>query len=193
MLQNTKTRPAECSRVEPVRIPVISENDILLARQSVRELASEAGLTTPESIFIVAAVSELAHNILQYAGQGEIMLSSLQEENRTGVMVVGRDNGPGISDLERALQDAFSTSGGLGLGLPGVRRMMDEFEIVSHQNAGTTVTVKKWSGRSTTGGRERTSKASLERRAGLAARSLAVADDGSGRGIARSAGSGTGS
>ncbi len=161
MLQNTKTRPAECSRVEPVRIPVISESDILLARQSVRELAFEAGLTTPESIFIVAAVSELAHNILQYAGQGEIMLSSLQEENRTGVMVVGRDNGPGISDLEKALQDAFSTSGGLGLGLPGVRRMMDEFEIVSHQNGGTTVTVKKWSGRSTTGGRGRTSKSFL--------------------------------
>jgi serine/threonine-protein kinase RsbT len=123
---------------------------------------------------IATAVSELARNILQYAGRGEIMLRSIQEENRTGVMVVARDNGPGISDLERALQDAFSTSGGLGVGLPGVRRMMDEFEIVSHQNIGTTVIVKKWARRCTTGGPGRTSKASFERRDSVAAGKLAA-------------------
>lgn len=78
-------------------------------------------------------------------------------------MVVARDNGPGISDLERALQDGFSTNGGLGLGLPGVRRMMDEFEIVSHQNLGTTVIVKKWSRKSATGGAGSTSNATLEK------------------------------
>ena len=84
-------------------------------------------------------------------------------------MVVARDKGPGISDLERALKDAFSTSGGLGLGLPGVKRLMDEFEIVSHQNLGTTVTVKKWAPRCTTRGPGSTSNASFETRDGATA------------------------
>jgi serine/threonine-protein kinase RsbT len=176
MSHNTKTWPAECSRAEQVSIPVTSDRDILRARQCARELASEANFTALESTFIATAVSELARNILQYAGRGEIMLRSLQQENRTGVMVVARDKGPGISDLERALQDAFSTSDGLGLGLPGVRRMMDEFEIVSHQNLGTTVIVKKWAHKCTTGGPGSTSTASFERRdAGTAGRPSAVA------------------
>lgn len=118
---NTKTWPPECPRVEQVKIPVASDRDILQARQRGRGLASEATFTTRESTLIATTVSELARNILQYAGQGEIVLRSIQEKNRTGVMVLARDNGPGISDLERALKGGFSTSGGMGLGLPGVK------------------------------------------------------------------------
>jgi len=169
MPHHTKTQPAERSRVEPARISVTSDHDILQARQRARELASEADFTTLESTSIAAAVSELARNILQYAGRGEIMIRSIQEENRTGVVVVARDKGPGISSVSNALQDGFSTNGGLGLGLPGVRRMMDQFEIVSQQNRGTTVIVKKWAGSRTDVGLGRTSKVSFKRRAGATA------------------------
>jgi serine/threonine-protein kinase RsbT len=174
MLHDTNAWPAECSRVERVRVPVTSDRDVLQARLRARELASEADFTTLESTMIATTVSELGRNILQYAARGEIMLRSIQQENRTGVMVVARDNGPGICDLERALQDGVSSNGGLGLGLPGVRRMMDEFEIESHQNLGTTVTVKKWAQRSTTGGLGRTSIASFKSRDGAAAGKLAA-------------------
>lgn len=172
---STKTRPAECSRVEQVRIPLTSDRDILQARQYARELASETDFRILESTMIATAVSELARNILQYAGRGEIMLRSIQQENRSGVIVVASDKGPGISNVRNALQDGFSTNGGPGLGLPGVRRMMDEFEIVSHQNLGTTVIVKKWVCKSATGGPGSTSNASFERRDGVAAGEFAAA------------------
>ena len=155
--------------MEQVRISVTSDHDILRARQRVRELASEANFTTLESTSIATAVSELARNILQHAGRGEILIRSIQEENKTGVVVVARDKGPGISSVSNALQDGFSTNGGLGLGLPGVRRMMDQFEIVSQQNRGTTVIVKKWAGSRTDVGLGRTSKVSFKRRAGATA------------------------
>ena len=144
MPHNSKTLSAECSRVEQATVPVTSDADIFLARQCGRQMASEADFTAVESAKITAVVSELARNILQYAGCGDIVLRALHQENRTGVMVVARDKGPGISDVRNALQDGFSTNGGLGLGLPLVRRLMDEFEIVSRQGHGTTVIVKKW-------------------------------------------------
>jgi serine/threonine-protein kinase RsbT len=152
MLVDAQARSAECFRVEEVKVPITSDRDVLQARQRGRELASMADFTALDSTRITAVVSELARNILQYAGRGEIVLRSIHQENRTGVMVVARDEGPGISNARNALQDGFSTSGGPGLGLPLVRRLMDEFEIVSHQNRGTTVFVKKWAYRRTTGG-----------------------------------------
>ena len=172
---NTKTRPSECPRVEQVKIPVASDRDILQVRQRGRELASMADFTALESTKITAVVSELARNILQYAGCGEIVLRSIHQENRTGVMVVARDRGPGISKVRNALQDGFSTNGRLGLGLPLARRLMDEFEIVSHQNRGTTVIAKKWAPRSTTGGPGSTTSASIERRGSATGGRLAEA------------------
>ena len=147
--------------MEQVKVPVTSDADILLARQRARELASEAEFTAVESTFIATAISELARNILQHAGEGEVSIRIDQQECGTVLMVVARDNGPGISDLDRALKDGFSTSGGLGLGLPGVRRLMDEFEIVSHQDHGTTVIAKKWARGCTSGRPGRTARASL--------------------------------
>ena len=105
---------------------------------------AELGFSGTDLTLIPTAISELARNIVLYAKSGEIILSPIQRGDRKGISVVAQDEGPGIPDLRRALQDGYSTSRSLGLGLPGVRRLMDEFEIVSEVNRGTKVTVKKW-------------------------------------------------
>lgn len=172
MPHKTKTLSAECSRVKQVKVPVTSDADIILARQRARELVSEADFTAVESSFIATAISELGRNILQHAGRGEVSMRIHEQEEGIVLIVVARDKGPGISDLDRALKDGFSTSGGLGLGLPGVRRLMDEFEIASHQGHGTTVIAKKWARGCTSGRPGRTARASFERRDGAAAGTL---------------------
>jgi serine/threonine-protein kinase RsbT len=97
-----------------------------------------------DATFLATAISELARNIVAYAGKGEITVKAIRGSNRVGICVVASDRGPGISDIRQALRDGFSTSGSLGIGLPGVRRLMDEFEIKSRPGLGTTVAVKKW-------------------------------------------------
>jgi len=123
---------------------VSSDSDILKARQNGREMARELNFSSGDSTLVATAISELARNIMQYAGQGEIVIAAAEEGPKRGIVIVAHDDGPGIPDISEALQDGYSTSGGLGLGLPGVKRLMDEFEIVSEENAGTTVRVKKW-------------------------------------------------
>jgi serine/threonine-protein kinase RsbT len=93
---------------------------------------------------IATAVSEVARNILEYAKRGEVVVSVVQRGDRRGLEVLARDRGPGIADVSRAMQDGFSTSRGLGLGLPGSRRLMDDFELESKVGLGTTVTMRKW-------------------------------------------------
>jgi len=149
MPNHTKTPLVESSRARRVKIPVTADRDILMARQRGLELATEANFTRLEATLIATAISELARNIHQHAGRGEVSIKTDEREEGTCLTVVARDHGPGIPDLETSLQDGVSTSNGLGLGLPGVRRLMDEFEIVSRQNRGTTVTVKKWARRRT--------------------------------------------
>ena len=127
------------------RVVVIgSAADIVAARQQGRSLASTLGFSPSELTVIATAISEVARNILEYAGRGEIRLSLCQQDGRPGVCVVAYDKGPGIPDVERALRVGYSTQKGLGLGLPGARRLMDEFEIVSAVGGGTTVTMRKW-------------------------------------------------
>lgn len=121
-----------------------SDQDIVLARQKGRAMAAELGFSSGDATLIATAISELARNIVSYARKGEIALKGIQGSSRVGVLVVASDNGPGIPDISQALRDGFSTSGSLGLGLPGVRRLMDEFEITSLPGRGTTVRVKKW-------------------------------------------------
>jgi serine/threonine-protein kinase RsbT len=147
--QQTKTLPEKGSGARRIRIPVTSDRDIIVARQRVWELASEANFTRLEATLIATAISELARNIHQHAGRGAVSIKIDDREEGRCLIVVARDHGPGISDLETALQDGVSAIGGLGMGLPGVRRLMDEFEIVSRQNRGTTVIAKKWVRRST--------------------------------------------
>ena len=125
-------------------IPIAADTDVVTARQRGRELAAEAGFSSGDQTVIAAAISEIARNILNYAKRGEVALSVVNNGDRRGVVVVARDDGPGIHDVDRALEDGYSTSGGLGLGLPGARRLMDEFEVTSAPGKGTTVTMKKW-------------------------------------------------
>jgi serine/threonine-protein kinase RsbT len=127
-----------------VCVPVLSDNDLVVARRSGRALAVQAGFTSGEATLVATAISELARNIVTYAGTGEVFLRLVNGDSRVGVTVVARDQGPGIVNIKLAQQEGYSTSGGLGLGLPGVRRIMDEFDIVSAPGSGTTITVTKW-------------------------------------------------
>jgi serine/threonine-protein kinase RsbT len=117
--------------------------DVVSARQGARELAVRVGFTGTDLTVIATAVSEVSRNILRFAGQGQVFIQIL-EHPRRGIQVVARDRGPGIADIEQALGDGYSTCQGLGLGLPGARRLMDEFAIVSEKDRGTTVTMTKW-------------------------------------------------
>lgn len=126
------------------QVAIRADVDIISARQRGRALAAELGFNKGELALIATAISELARNILTYAGQGEIVLEREEQNGRRGIVVIARDRGPGIADLALALQDGYSTSRSLGIGLPGVRRLMDEFELSSTLGAGTTVTAKKW-------------------------------------------------
>ncbi len=121
-----------------------SEQDIVTARQKGRALAIELGFSSGDTTLIATAISELARNIVSYARKGEIVLKAIQASNRQGISITASDSGPGICNIPQAMRDGFSTSGSLGLGLPGVRRLMDEFDIVSEQGLGTVVKVKKW-------------------------------------------------
>jgi serine/threonine-protein kinase RsbT len=127
-----------------IRVAINSDQDIVLARQKGRALASEFGFAAGDATLIATAISELARNIVSYARKGEIVLQIINGVNRQGLSIIASDNGPGIPDIRQALRDGFSTSGSLGMGLPGVRRLMDEFEITSQPGRGTTVAVKKW-------------------------------------------------
>jgi serine/threonine-protein kinase RsbT len=126
------------------RVPIHSDVDIVTARQRGRALAQQIGFTGSDLTVIATAISELGRNILMYAGGGEILLGPAQSGGRHGIVVVARDEGPGIPDVDLAVQDGYSTSNSLGLGLPGARRLMDELTIDSVVGRGTTVTVKKW-------------------------------------------------
>ncbi len=128
----------------PICVPINSDADTVTARQQGRALAAHLGFTSGEQALVATAISELARNIVEYAEHGEIVLDLIERGGKRGVLVIARDQGPGIPDVERAMQDGFTTGRGLGLGLPGARRLMDEFEIVSVVGKGTTVTVKKW-------------------------------------------------
>lgn len=125
-------------------VPIEREGDIVTARQKGRELAAATGLSTTEQTLIATAISEVARNIVVYARRGEVILVMLEREGRRGVMVVARDRGPGIVNPELAMRDGYSSSNSLGMGLPGARRLMDEFELSSVVGEGTTITMKKW-------------------------------------------------
>jgi serine/threonine-protein kinase RsbT len=128
---------------DEVRVPIESDADLVPARAEARAMAERLGFPRPDPTLIATAISEVARNIVVHVGQGEIVLRPLEEETRYGLVVIARDRGTGIRDVDAALRDDYSGRGGLGLGLPGARRLMDEFEIASDAE-GTTVTMKKW-------------------------------------------------
>jgi RNA polymerase sigma factor (sigma-70 family) len=132
-------------RDDEVSIPIRSDADIVAARQAARELASRVGFSRTDLTLIATAVSEVARNIVRFAHSGQIVVELLDHPRR-GVQVTAQDTGPGIPDVELALADGYSTYNGLGLGLPGARRLMDQFAVVSEIGRGTTVTMTKWCG-----------------------------------------------
>jgi serine/threonine-protein kinase RsbT len=136
--------PEEAVAVLEERIAIQTDSDVVRARQVGRTLAASIGFSQTDQALIATAISELARNIVLYARTGEVRVDALNNGGRKGVLVVARDEGPGIQDLERAMEPGFSTSGGLGLGLPGVRRLMDDMKVESKRGRGTTVTTRKW-------------------------------------------------
>ena len=125
-------------------VSIGSAADIVAARREGRSLASELGFSSSELTVIATAISEVARNILEYAGRGEIRLSVCRRGTGLGICVVAHDKGPGIPDVEKALREGYSSRKGLGLGLPGSRRLMDEFHLESRVGEGTRVTARKW-------------------------------------------------
>jgi serine/threonine-protein kinase RsbT len=131
------------AREDELLVPVQGDADIVKARQAAREVAAKLGFAKTQTTLVATAVSEVARNIVRFAGHGEVLVETLSEP-RAGVRVVARDAGPGMTNPQEALADGFSTYNGLGLGLPGARRLMDEFVLVSEPGRGTTVTMTKW-------------------------------------------------
>ena len=128
----------------PIRIPVSDETGTAWSVMEARKAAKAIGFDENICQMIATAVSELANNIVKYAGSGEILMTRIIAGSRMGMEVIARDRGPGIEDIQKAMADHYSSGGTLGLGLPGVKRMMDEFELTSAPGKGTTVTIRKW-------------------------------------------------
>ncbi|MBF0709472.1 MULTISPECIES: anti-sigma regulatory factor [Bacillales] len=125
-------------------VEVRNEWDIVKARQSGRNIAKELGFGTVDQARITTAISELARNIYLYAGSGEVAIERVENGGKLGLKIEASDSGPGIKDIRKVMEDGFTTSGGLGAGLPGVKRLMDEFTIDSKENEGTVITSIKW-------------------------------------------------
>jgi serine/threonine-protein kinase RsbT len=121
-----------------------SSADIVMVRQAVRKLAVELGFSLVDQTKIVTAASELARNTLDYGGGGTVQLEGLQEGIRKGLRLTFEDSGPGIPDIDLALKDGYTTGGGLGMGLSGTKRLVNEFDIVSRVGEGTRITIAKW-------------------------------------------------
>jgi len=125
-------------------VAIETEADIVVARRTVRELAARTGFGLTNVTRIVTAASEMARNIFQYAGKGTMHWRRVDTDGRQGLELRFEDHGPGIPDIDRAMQEGYSTGQGLGMGLPGTKRLIDEMEIRSSPGNGTTVTLKKW-------------------------------------------------
>jgi RNA polymerase sigma factor (sigma-70 family) len=130
---------------DEVRVPVQVDADVIAARQAARDLATRLGFDSTDVTLLATAVSEISRNIVRFADSGEVVFEEIGDP-RIGIRIVARDSGPGIQDVGQALQDGYSTYQGLGLGLPGARRLVDEFAVTSEPGRGTTVTMTKWRG-----------------------------------------------
>jgi serine/threonine-protein kinase RsbT len=136
--------PASAGADHQIRLRIEADTHVVTARQHGRLLATQLGFSSAEATIIATAISELARNILIYAMRGEILLTPVERDARVGILIAARDEGRGIVDIQQAMEDGYSTSGRLGVGLPGVKRLMDDFHITSELGHGTTVTVTKW-------------------------------------------------
>lgn len=129
---------------EEVRVPIACDSDLVAARAEARALAERLGFSRTDATLIATAISEIARNIVVHVGEGEIRMRAVYDDARHGLVVVASDAGVGIRDVAAALEHGYASRGGLGLGLPGARRLMDEFDVESERDKGTTVTMTKW-------------------------------------------------
>jgi serine/threonine-protein kinase RsbT len=130
---------------DEIRVAIRTDSDVVKARQEARSMGAGIGFSSTDLTLLATAISEVARNITTYAGEGEVTLRVRDEGGRRGIEVLAVDEGPGIADVELAMQDGFTTGNGLGLGLPGTRRLVDEFELKTAPGAGTRVRLVKWS------------------------------------------------
>jgi serine/threonine-protein kinase RsbT len=130
---------------DEVRVAIRTDADVVCARQEARTMGAGLGLSSTDLTLLATAISEVARNITTYAGEGEVRLRLLDDGGRQGIEVIAADEGPGIADVERAMQDGYTTGNGLGLGLPGTRRLVDDFELDTAPGAGTRIRLVKWS------------------------------------------------
>jgi serine/threonine-protein kinase RsbT len=133
-------------RPHETRIEIATDTDIVRARQVGREMAAAAGCSATDLTMVATAISEIARNLLTHAGGGEIEMRMVDIDGRRCLEIVASDEGPGIVDIDRALEDGYTTGEGLGLGLPGAKRLMDDFTITSEPGRGTVVVMRKWCG-----------------------------------------------
>ena len=126
------------------KMDIIGESDVAYASLGAKNYAKEIGFSKTEQYMVSTAVSELAQNIFTYAKQGTIYLNLIKDNSKIGIEVVAEDSGPGIQDIDKAMEDNFSTGGTMGVGLPGTKRLMDDFQIDAHRTQGTKITVRKW-------------------------------------------------
>ncbi len=129
---------------DEVRVAIESDSDIVLAREHGRVIGAKIGFTATDLTIIATTISEVARNILVFAKNGEIVIRATNEHGRFGIEIKAEDKGPGIPDIALAMQEGYSTGKGLGMGLPGSRRLMDEFQVISSVGNGTVVIMKKW-------------------------------------------------
>lgn len=132
------------STTDEIRIAIESDDDVVTARQQGRELAQRLDLGATDLTLLATAISEIARNMTAYAGGGSITIRLIEQDGRHGIEVIAEDDGPGIPDIALALRDGYSTGRGMGLGLPGARRLMDQFEIDSRVGRGTRIRMIKW-------------------------------------------------
>jgi serine/threonine-protein kinase RsbT len=129
---------------DEIRVAIRTDADVVTARQEARTMGADLGFSSTDLTLLATAISEVARNITTYAGEGEVTLRVLNEDGRQGIEVLATDDGPGIADVELAMQDGYTTGNGLGLGLPGTRRLVDDFDLRTAPGAGTTVRLVKW-------------------------------------------------
>ncbi len=129
---------------DEIRVAIRTDADVVTARQEARTLGASLGFSSTDLTLLATAISEIARNITTYAGEGEVTLRVVERPGSHGVEVVASDEGPGIEDVERAMQDGYTTGNGLGLGLPGTRRLVDDFQLETTPGVGTTIRLVKW-------------------------------------------------
>jgi serine/threonine-protein kinase RsbT len=129
---------------DDARVAIRTDADVVTARQEARTMGAALGFSSTDLTLLATAISEVARNITTYAGEGEVLLRVLHDGGRAGIEVVASDQGPGITDVELAMQDGYTTGNGLGLGLPGTRRLVDEFELDTEPGSGTRIRLVKW-------------------------------------------------